>query len=182
MPHIRLAEGVPGIRGALQFRPETAGPLMDLAEALLRAPGTLSCGEREILAAAVSRQNGCHFCEASHRAAAAHHMGGDYSLVDAVLTSPETAPISAAFRALLGIALKVARSGKEVTEGDIATARAASVTDREIHDVVLIAAAFSMFNRYVDGLAAFTPEGHDIYDQMGKRMASVGYAAHLPRS
>lgn len=181
MPHIRLPEGVPGIRGPLQFRPETAGPLMELAEALLRAPGTLSSGEREIIAAAVSRQNGCHFCEASHRAAAAHHMGGDYSLVDAVLACPDTAPVSAAFRALLTIALKVARSGKDVSEDDIAAARAAAVTDREIHDVVLIAAAFSMFNRYVDGLATWTPEGHDVYDQMGRRMAAVGYAARVPR-
>lgn len=180
MPHIRLAEGVPGIRSAFQFRPETAGPLLELAETLLRAPGTLSSGEREIMAAAVSRRNECHFCEASHRAAAAHHMGGDYGLVDAVLADPDSAPISATFRALIRIALKVAGSGRDVTESDIDAARAAGATDREIHDTVLIAAAFSMFNRYVDGLATWTPTGHDAYDAMGERMARVGYAARLP--
>jgi uncharacterized peroxidase-related enzyme len=182
MPHIRLAEGVPGIRSAFQFRPETARPLLELAETLLRAPGTISSAEREMIAAVVSRQNACHFCEASHRAAAAHHMGGDYQLVDAVLADAETAPVSPMFRALLGIARKVARSGKDVGEDDIAAARSAGATDREIHDVVLIAAAFSMFNRYVDGLATVTPVGHDIYDEMGKRMALVGYVARRPEA
>ena len=156
--------------------------MLDLAETLLRAPGTMSCAEREMIAAVVSRQNACHFCEASHRAAAAHHMGGDYALVDAVLTNADTAPISATFRALLGIAKKVARSGKDVDEADIAAARAADATDREIHDVVLIAAAFSMFNRYVDGLATLTPVGHDAYDEMGRRMALVGYVARRPEA
>jgi uncharacterized peroxidase-related enzyme len=182
MPHIRLAEGVPGIRSAFQFRPETARPLLELAEILLRSPGSLTSAEREMIAAAVSRHNGCHFCQASHRAAAAHHTGGDYRCVDAVLAAPDSAPVSEKFRALLAIALKVARSGKDVGDDDIAAARAAEATDLEIHDVVLIAAAFSMFNRYVDGLATLTPVGHEAYDEMGRRMAQVGYASRPPEA
>ena len=182
MPHIRLPEGVPGIRSAFQFRPETARPLLELAETLLRSPGTLSSGEREMIAAAVSRHNSCHFCESSHRAAAAHHLDGDYALVDDVLSCVQTAPVSGMFRALLGIALKVARSGKDVLPEDIDAARTAGASDRDIHDVVLIAAAFSMFNRYVDGLATLTPAGHDAYDEMGRRMAQVGYASRPPEA
>jgi AhpD family alkylhydroperoxidase len=76
MPHIRLPEGVPGIRSAFQFRPETAGPLLRLAEVLLRGPNTLTSGERELIATVVSTLNDCHFCQSSHRAAAAHHLDG----------------------------------------------------------------------------------------------------------
>jgi uncharacterized peroxidase-related enzyme len=176
MPHIALPEGVPGIRSALQFRPETARPLLELAEVLLRGPNTLSSGEREIIAAFVSARNECQFCHASHRAAAAHHLSGDYSAVDAVRTDYSIAPVSEKLKSLLNIASKVQESGKRVSADDVERARAQGATDTEIHDTVLIAAAFCMFNRYVDGLATWTPTDHDTYDQMGRRMAFQGYA------
>jgi uncharacterized peroxidase-related enzyme len=175
MPHIALPEGVPGIRSALQFRPETAAPLLQLAEVLLRGPNTLSSAERETIAAFVSSRNECRFCHASHRAAAAHNQGGDYSIVDAVRADYEHAPVSAKLKALLAIAGKVQESGRSVTAADIERARAEGATDVEIHDTVLIAAAFCMYNRYVDGLATFTPEGDEAYDAMGRRMAHQGY-------
>ena len=175
MPHIALPDGVPGIRSALQFRPETAQPLLQLAEVLLRGPNSLTSAERELIAAFVSDRNDCRFCHASHRAAAAHHLGGDYSTGDAVREDFERAPISAKLKALLTVASHVQQGGKQVTGADIDRARAAGATDTEIHDTVLIAAAFCMFNRYVDGLATWTPTDHETYDQMGRRMALQGY-------
>ena len=175
MPHIGLPEGVPGIRSALQYRPETAAPLLQLAEVLLRGPNTLTSAEREMIAAFVSSRNECRFCHASHRAAAAHNAGGDYSVVDAVRTDYEHAPVSAKLKALLAIAAKVQESGRNVSAGDIDRARAEGATDIEIHDTVLIAAAFCMYNRYVDGLATFTPDDDQVYDAMGRRMAHQGY-------
>src|SRR5688572_15186946 len=175
MPHIALPEGVPGIRSALQYRPETAAPLLQLAEVLLRGPNTLTSGEREMIAAFVSSRNECSFCHASHRAAAAHNMGGDYAPVDAVRDHYASAPVSPKLKALLAIAAKVQEGGLRVTADDVARARAEGASDLEIHDAVLIAAAFCMFNRYVDGLATFTPSDPDAYDQMGRRMAQEGY-------
>jgi len=175
MPHIALPEGVPGIRSALQFRPETAAPLLQLAEVLLRGPNALTSAEREMIAAFVSSKNECRFCHASHRAAAAHNLGGDYSVVDAVSAGYEGAPVSAKLKALLAIAGKVQQGGTCVTAGDIDRARAEGATDVEIHDTVLIAAAFCMYNRYVDGLATFTPTDDRVYDEMGRRMAHQGY-------
>jgi uncharacterized peroxidase-related enzyme len=175
MPHIALPEGLPGITAAFAFRPETAAPLRALAEALLRGPSPLTSGERETIAAFVSARNDCEFCHASHRAAAAHHLAGDYEIVDAVRRDPETAPIPARLKALLAIAAKVQQGGKAVTAVEIERARAEGATDVAIHDTVLIAAAFCMFNRYVDGLATVTPHDHASYDQMGQRMAAEGY-------
>ncbi len=175
MPHIQLPEGLPGITGGFAFRPETAKPLRELAEVLLRGPNTLSSGEREMIATYVSARNDCAFCRDSHRAAAAHHLGGDYGLVDAVKRDPQSAPISSKLKALLAIAGKVQQGGKQVTSDDVARARAEGATDREIHDAVLIAAAFCMFNRYVDGLATWTPTDGHAYDEMGQRMAKQGY-------
>ena len=77
MPHIQLPEGLPGIRGPFAFRPETAKPLCELAEILLHAPGTLSQGDRELIATYVSSQNDCYYCQTTHGAIAAHHLGGD---------------------------------------------------------------------------------------------------------
>jgi uncharacterized peroxidase-related enzyme len=179
MPHIDLPEGLPGITSGFAFRPETAGPMRELAEVLLRGPNTLTSGERETIAAFVSSRNDCYFCHASHRAAAAHHMDGDYTTVDAV-TRDSRAAVSPKLRALLAIAAKVQEGGKQVTSADVECARAAGASDTEIHDTVLIAAAFCMFNRYVDGLATVTPRDEQLYDQMGQRMAKEGYVRRSP--
>jgi uncharacterized peroxidase-related enzyme len=175
MPHIALPDGLPGITSGFAFRPETAGPMRDLAEVLLRGPNTLTSGERETIAAFVSSRNDCHFCQASHSAAAAHHLDGNYDIVDAVKRDYESAPVSSKLKALLNVASKVQQGGKNVTSADIERAREEGATDREIHDAVLIAAAFCMFNRYVDGLATLTPTDPAAYDQMGQRMARQGY-------
>jgi uncharacterized peroxidase-related enzyme len=179
MAHIALEEGVPGIVAAFQFRPETAKPMRELAEILLRGPNSLTSAEREAIAAVVSAGNECRFCQLSHSAAAAEHRGGrerDYEWIEAVKANPEGAEVSPKLRALLGIARKVREGGKNVTVADIQAARERGATDVEIHDTVLIAAAFSMYNRYVDGLATFQPESMEAYKPMGKRMAHEGYA------
>ncbi len=178
MAHIALEQGVPGIVAAFQFRPETAKPMRELAEILLRGPNTLTSAEREAIAAVVSNGNECRFCQLSHSAAAAEHRGGreaDYKWIEEVKANPESADVSPKLKALLRIALKVREGGKRVSAEDVAAARAQGSTDLEIHDTVLIAAAFSMYNRYVDGLATFQPEDPGAYRPMGKRMAEEGY-------
>jgi len=177
MPHIQLPEGLPGIVSGFAFRPETAKPMRELAEVLLRGPSSLTSGEREMIATLVSNRNDCYFCQTSHRAAAAHHLGGNYELVDAVRADYLNAPVGPKLKALLTIAVAVQKGGKSVTSADVARARAEGATDLEIHDTVLIAAAFCMFNRYVDGLATFTPTDEQQYDAMGARMAAEGYLA-----
>ena len=175
MPHIALPDGLPGITGGFAFRPETARPMRELAEVLLRGENSLTSAERETIAAFVSSRNDCHFCQASHSAAAAHHSGGSYDVVDAVKRDYRDAPVSSKLKALLAIAGSVQQGGKAVTPADIAAAKAAGATDVEIHDAILIAAAFCMFNRYVDGLAMLTPADPRLYDAMGQRMAQEGY-------
>lgn len=176
MPHIDLPEGLPGILGPMAFRPETAKPLNELAETLLRGPSTLSSAERELIATAVSAGNDCHFCQQSHGAAAAHHMGGERLLVEAVRLDLQGAPVTPKLRALLAIADKVRQGGKRVTDADVARARAEGASDRELHDTVLIAAAFCMYNRYVDGLATWAPAETEAYRETGARLAEDGYS------
>jgi uncharacterized peroxidase-related enzyme len=176
MPHIDLPEGLPGILGPMAFRPETAKPLNELAEALLRGPSTLSSAERELIATFVSAGNDCWFCQSSHGAAAAHHLDGDARLVEAVKRDFRTADVSPKLAALLAIADKVRQSGKRVTEPDVARARAAGAGDVDLHDTVLIASAFCMYNRYVDGLATLAPADPDAYVETGRRLAEDGYA------
>jgi uncharacterized peroxidase-related enzyme len=152
MPHIDLPEGYPGISAGFTYRPETAKPMRELAHVLLHEPNSLTPGERELIATYVSSQNNCHFCQSSHAAAATCHLG-DGAVVEQVKADFMTAPVSPKLKALLAIAGKVRQDGKLVTRGDVEAARKQGATDVEIHDTVLIAAAFSMFNRYVDGQA-----------------------------
>jgi uncharacterized peroxidase-related enzyme len=175
MAHINVPEGVPGIRSLVMFRPETGKHLYELAEVLLRGESPLSQADRELIAAYVSYRNDCLFCMNSHAAAARCLYGEDDTTVDDVLKDMQQANISPKMKALLNIAGKVQILGKEVKAEDIDTARGLGATDKELHDTVLIAASFSMFNRYVDGLASLTPTDPEAYKEMGKRMVQ-GYA------
>jgi uncharacterized peroxidase-related enzyme len=172
--HIALPEGYPGISAGFLYRPETAKPMRELAHILLHEPGSLTPGERELIATYVSSGNCTQFCALSHGAAAAAHLGGT-AVVEAVKTDFTQAPISPKLKALLAIAGKVRQDGKLVTAADVQAARKEGVTDLEIHDTVLIAAAFSMYNRYVDGLGTWQPGNPDMYAQMGKHLAEEGY-------
>jgi uncharacterized peroxidase-related enzyme len=174
MSHIDLPAGMPGISAGFTFRPETAKPMRELAHVLLHLPNSLTPGERELIASHVSSRNNCHFCYASHSAAAACHLG-DSALVEKVRVDYETAPISPKLKALLTIAGKVQQDGKLVTAADVEAARKEGATDIEIHDTVLIAAAFSMFNRYVDGLDTWQPHNPAMYAQMGRHLVEQGY-------
>lgn len=174
MAHINVPEGVPGIRSLVMFRPETGKPLYELAQVLLRGESPLSEAERELIAAYVSKRNDTVFCMMSHAAASRQLYGSDKAIVDEVLKDDNHAHISEKMKTLLHIAGKVQVLGKEVMPEDIEAARKEGATDREIHDTVLIASAFSMYNRYVDGLASFTPTEEKEYEEMGRRMAK-GY-------
>jgi len=176
MAHIQLNnEQLPGIVGLLNYRPETAKPLCELAEVLLRGPSTLTSGEREIIAASVSYWNNCHFCHTSHAAAAAAHLKAGEPLIDDIKAGLKDTPVSDKLRALLAIARQVQQSGRNVTAESIEAAKALGATDIEIHDTVLIAAAFCMFNRYVDGLGTWAPQPNAAYLEMGEGMAHRGY-------
>jgi uncharacterized peroxidase-related enzyme len=175
MPHVQLAEGLPGIRALFAFRPETAKPLSELADILLHAPSTLSPAERELIATYVSFLNDCHYCQTSHGAIAAHHLGGDERVVGQVKQDFRQAPISEKLKALLVVAGKVQRGGTHVLPEDVTEARRQGATDKEIHDTVLIAAAFCMYNRYVDSLATSAPRDLEGYRKRATIVARDGY-------
>lgn len=173
MPHIDLPN-FPGIVAGFNFRPETATPMRALAHILLHEPNSLTPGERELIATYVSSRNCTTFCALSHGAAATAHLGGD-RVVQQVKTDLASAEVSPKLKALLHIAGKVQQDGKLVTSADVDAARMQGATDMEIHDTVLIAAAFSMYNRYVDGLGTFQPTDPGMYAQMGRHLADEGY-------
>ena len=174
MPHIALPEGLPGISAGFAFRPETAKPMRDLAHVLLHEPNSLTPGERELIATYVSSQNDCYFCQTSHGAAAASHLGSP-EIVKQVKTDFQSASVTPKLKALLAIAGKVQQDGKRVSAEDIGAAKSQGATDVEIHDTVLIAAAFCMYNRYVDGLGTWQPRDESMYAEMGKHLAEQGY-------
>jgi len=176
MAHITLKnDQLPGIAGLLDYRPETAKPLRELAEALLREPSTLTSAERELIASSVSDWNQCRFCHSAHGAAAAAYLRTGTGLLEDIKAGLKQTQVSAKLRALLYIARLVTRGGRHVTEMAIKAARDQGATDCEIHDTVLIAAAFCMYNRYVDGLGTWAPDTDEAYLELGQRLATTGY-------
>jgi uncharacterized peroxidase-related enzyme len=178
MAHIQVQEGLPGIRGPMVFSPETTKPLCDLVQVLLTGRNSLTPAEREMIATYVSSQNGCFYCQSCHGSTAAQHLGGkdsDYELISDMKQNFESATISSKMKTLLTIAGKVQKGGKYVTAEDVARARREGANDKEIHDTVLIAAAFCMFNRYVDGLGTWQPQDPEMYREIGIQTATLGY-------
>jgi len=175
MPHIRVPEKLPGIRGLMAFRPEVVGPLNGLVDVLLRSSEGISPGERELIATYVSSLNDCFYCQTTHGAVAAAHLDGNEDVVLKVKREYLNAPISEKLKSLLAIAALVQKGGKCVTADAVEKARKEGATDLEIHDTVLIAAAFCMYNRYVDGLDTWTHRDTELYRSRGAQVARMGY-------
>ena len=176
MPHISLREELYGITSLLDYKPNVAAPLCALTDLLLTGSSTLSQYERELIAMHVSQRNECVFCAAAHGAIACALPGGSEELTNAVKNNPEAAPVSAKMKALLHLAGKVQQGGHLVGAADTEAARQAGASDLEIHDTVLIAALFCLYNRYVDGLATVAPADPAFYQALGERIAGRGYA------
>ncbi|HRP58542.1 peroxidase-related enzyme [Agriterribacter sp.] len=174
MPYITLESHLPGITGLLEYRKDSAQPIRELTQFLLRGASSLSEGERELIASVVSSGNECRFCTTAHTAAA-NLLLGENETSTGVLSDIATAPVSDKMKALLAIAAKVRESGKAVTDEAIDTAKAAGATDIEIHDTVLIAGLFCLYNRYVDGLNTFTPTDPEFYTSLAGRIVHHGY-------
>src|SRR5580658_5291988 len=132
MPHIDVKNDLPGIRGLMAFRPETAEPMGALANALLKDEDGLSPAERELIATHVSFLNDCFYCHHSHGEIACYYLNGDRELVDQVRKDYQHAPISDKLKSLLHIAGKVQKSGKSVTPDDVESARKFGATDKDI--------------------------------------------------
>jgi uncharacterized peroxidase-related enzyme len=173
MPHIPLEDHLPGITGLLEYRKDTAEPIRKLTQFLLRGPNTLTEAERELIATIVSHKNECRFCSSAH-AAVTDVLLGESETSEQIKKNIDTAPVSVKMKALLHIAAKVQESGKAVTTALITNAKDAGASDTEIHDTVLIAALFCLYNRYVDGLATVTPADPEFYKGLAGRIAK-GY-------
>lgn len=174
MAYIETGIPQPGILELLFYKGSTGKALSNLTHTLMHGPSNLSSGERELIASYVSKLNDCDFCHRSHSEAANIHLNDNGTIVSCVIEDINKAPVSEKMKALLKIAGKVQQSGKAVSMDDINLAKEKGATDEDIHDAVLIAAAFCMFNRYVDGLGTTTARD-DEYPDMGKRLARVGY-------
>jgi uncharacterized peroxidase-related enzyme len=180
MAHIQLNNDLPGIRGLMAYRPETENTLNALAEVLLRDDNnTLTRGERELIGAYVSYLNDCFFCQNVHGALAGHYLNCDIDQIDAIKKDFYSADLSPKMKGLLAIAASVQKSGKNVTTAQIDAAKTAGATDTEIHDAVLIAAAFCMFNRYVDGLGIWAPQDRHFYVNRAPQRAQEGYQSSV---
>jgi len=174
MPYIPLEDHLPGITGLLEYRKDTAQPIRELTQFLLRGPSSLTEGERELIATVVSHRNDCKFCTTAHTAAADVLLGEEETSAG-VKKDILTAPVSDKMKALLTIAAQVQESGKAVTAYSVQRAKEAGATDVEIHDTVLIAALFCLYNRYVDGLSTVTPSDPNFYKGLGNRLRDHGY-------
>lgn len=175
MPHIALRSDLFGITSLLDYRPQAAAPLCELTQVLLRGPSTLTEAERELIATYVSQRNDCNFCSAAHGAAVCHLPGGDAEQVEGLRQDLNAIPLSDKMHALLRLAGKVQESGRAVSYADAEAARQAGATDLEIHDTVLIAALFCLYNRYVDGLGTVAPADPAFYTALGRRITTRGY-------
>lgn len=175
---------IPGIGLAMSLAPGLEGALRTLADVLLvnDFPGaSLTRPEREMIATAVSALNDCFFCMDSHGAFAASLLrrqgATDAEALVEGLKSGSLQRLSAKMQGLLAIARAVARDARALTHDDTAPAMAAGATSGDVQLAVLIASAFSMYNRMVEGLRAPTAADASAYAERADQIADLGYVA-----
>ena len=171
--YITTTNNYPGILEMLWYKPSTGKRLSSLAHELLLGKSGLSSGERETIAAYTSALNECEFCCDSHNRAACEHLKTDRKRTD-YLTPEFMSGQSKKMQSLLAISAQAQKGGRHVTAETVAAAKSAGATDEDVHDTVLITAAFCMYNRYVDGLGTRVSNEED-YKVTGVRLATKGY-------
>jgi len=171
--YIKTDNNYPGILEMLWYKPATGSKLTALAHQALLGKSGLTSGERETIAAYTSALNECEFCCASHNGAVVCHLQKDIKPND-YLTPEFMAGQTKKMQALLALAAQVQKGGRHVTPDVVDAAKKAGASDEDIHDAVLVCAAFCMFNRYVDGLGTYVSNEAD-YKDTGVRLATKGY-------
>lgn len=168
----------PGILVAMNLAPGLATHLRGLADELLVKdfPGaTITRGERELLATAVSAANDCFYCMDTHGAFACAIDTDLHDLLDGI-KSGGTHGVSPKLAALLTISRTVAKHGRQLTAAEVGAARDAGASDADTQLAVMIAAAFAMYNRMVDGFRAKTPPSTEAYAARAQQIAAHGYS------
>jgi AhpD family alkylhydroperoxidase len=195
-----LPPHVPGMMALGAYRPDVYAQMAALADNMLRTShpeSTLVPSEREMIASYVSSLNDCKYCATIHGAVAAAHACGSKAettrqehqftqataekMVNSICIERngedgENDEASPKLRQLLRIAAQVRGSGQNITQEAIDEAKGCGATDMDIHDTVLIAALFCMFNRYVDGLTGDELGDVEQLKGGGRMIAERGYA------
>lgn len=153
--------------------PDTAVPLLDYHEALMRGPSPLSIAERELIAAYVSGLNACNYCYDVHRVTA-EQFGIDEATLTSLLADLSTAQIDDRMRPLLSYVGKLTRDPSKASPADARAVLNAGWDERALHDAVSVCALFNFMNRFVSGLG-ITGDA-DYADTSGTRLADHGYA------
>ena len=183
-PIVGSLPDVPGILAAIRLTPGLGVHLRGLADELLvnDFPGTtLVRAEREMLATATSAANDCFYCMDSHGAFATALLektgeNDRVGLIDTIKVGSSDG-LDPKMQALLHISRTVQRAPRELTATDVDAALAAGASDADVQLAVLIAAAFSMYNRMVDGFRAPTPPTAEAYRARASEIADFGYSA-----
>jgi uncharacterized peroxidase-related enzyme len=119
------------------------------------APSALSKTRKELIAVAVSADNGCRHCTALHAGFLAR-LSVDAGLIAALAADPERAvehpALAAGDRAILRYALKLTRAPRAMTAADVGALRAAGLTEPEVFETALLTAYFNYTNRVAEGL------------------------------
>lgn len=171
-PYIQLDQNFPGIVSLFMYDKETAKNLSAMAETIMRRPRAgLSVGERELIASFVSNLNECKFCTDSHTACAEQYL--DSGTVREVIRNYNSEVLPLRMQGLLSVAACVQGLNRDQLAIQVGVAKELGATDEELHDTVLVAAFFSMCNRYVDGLGTTFKPGEP--EEGGRGLYKYGY-------
>ncbi len=173
---IKLFSGypLPDAAKLVFYRPDFYGePAKQFTQHVMRGASEWSVGDREMMAAYVSKLNECAFCIKAHTATAtgAYH---DPKKVEQVLTDVENAPLTPALRATLLMIGKLTRE-HAVNTDDVRAVTAASVSLQQIEDALAVCFAFNITNRLADAFDFFVPSD-DAFEAGAKYLLKRGYA------
>ena len=176
MSYFSYSKNFQGVADVFLRSPEFYRPLLHFIENVMVGPSSLTKVEREIIAAHVSRLNGCDFCVSAHHATPAAMDVPDPTL-DTLDQGANIEGVSDDLRYLLVFAEKLTRSPHDMTRADIEALTRLGIAEQTVEDAINVISLFNYVNRLVD---AFGVEGSpDYFRLVGRSLARSGYAGLL---
>lgn len=157
----------------LKMSPEAGVALLEMHEAIMRAPSALTPGQRELIAAYVSGLNGCQYCHGVHAETAKAYEDIPRAAVDRMLADLETAGFDDRIKPILRLARKLTQAPAEVSEADTRAVLEAGWGEKALHDAIMVVCCFNFMNRLLEGHGVHGYEA--LFKERGPMLKKYGY-------
>jgi uncharacterized peroxidase-related enzyme len=162
------------VKDIYSINPQMFRHWLHVEESIMRDPSAFTAGDRELMAAYVSRLNSCTYCASSHSEAAVI-LGVEPRALEALIAGVDAAPIDKRLKPIFKFLQKLTLTPYKMIQADADAVYAEGWDERALHDAIMVCCCFSFMNRLADGYGL--PSDPALFKARAGRHAKEGYLA-----